>query len=132
MSTKKINQVKSQPTLTTVKSAQICYKKLPCDKILITGFWNILTAYEIRLAYGKQIADIYFRGEDCIKKVYCQDGNEAIEVYQSNIDYCTIRIGSVYKKKMFEEIVMQVKKCGNILHEIIEAVNGGEEKTINI
>ena len=41
-------------------------------------------------------------------------------------------IGSFHNKEVFSKIIAHVKKCGGLLHDIIQAVEKGEVKQIRI
>jgi hypothetical protein len=110
------------------KPATILYKKLPDDMILITGFENFLSVVELEKKYGEVIADTYTKYPDKMVKVFDTFG--VVRVHFGYND--TVCIGDVFPKKAYCGFVQRVRKCGGLLHDIIQAVNGGEVKRIEI
>ena len=108
------------------KLATILYNKLPDNMILITGFEGFLDMERILDNYGRKVASAYS------SYPYNMSGSSEFifPVGLSGISY--VRIGHVYNKKAFSDIVSHVKKCGGLLHDIIQAVNSGEVKRITI
>ena len=108
------------------KPATILYKKLPDDMILITGFENFLSIDNILDKYGRVIATTYNNYPSRIS------GDEIGVVLYGNNGKSSLRVGETCEKIEFSKIIAYVKKCGGLLHDIIQAVNGGEVKRIQI
>jgi hypothetical protein len=108
------------------KPATILYKKLPDDMILITGFDGFLSLDEIFDKYGRVIAATY-AGYIC--HMFGVSGN----LFLSGLGSTTgIAIGKLLHKEELSEIIAHVKKCGGLLHDIIQACEKGEVKRIEI
>lgn len=108
------------------KPATILYKKLPDDMILITGFENFLSIDDILDKYGRVVAITYNNYPSRIS------GDEIGVVLYGNNGKSSLRVGETCEKVEFSKIIAHVKKCGGLLHDIIQAVNGGEVKRIQI
>ncbi|MFH1146830.1 MAG: hypothetical protein V1736_03900 [Pseudomonadota bacterium] len=109
------------------KSATILYKKLPDDMILITGFEGFLNIDEILDKYGRTIAIAYNAYPSHMTGF---PNMISLVGIQSNLS--TIVIGQIHCKGAFSTIVAHVKKCGALLHDIIQACDKGEVKRIKI
>jgi hypothetical protein len=109
----------------TGKPATIFYKKLPNDMILITGFENFLSLEEIFDKYGKVIAKTYFDFP------YHMAGMTGA-LYLVGLNTTPTIVGKVLSKDDFSKLVTHVKKCGGLLHDIIQACDKGEVKRIEI
>jgi hypothetical protein len=108
------------------KPATILYKKLPDDMILITGFENFLDIEGILDKYGRKVASTY------TAYPYNMSGVDVVIFPVGLSGITSIRTGYVCNKSGFSKIVSHVKKCGGLLHDIIQAVNSGEVKRITI
>jgi hypothetical protein len=118
--------------ISTGQPATLLYKKLPDDMILITGFEGFLSLDELEKKYGKEIADTYFSYDNHMAKEYYADGEIIINVETDDENRDIVRPGSVYEKVEFSKLIAHVKKCGGLLHDIIQVCNGGEVKRIEI
>jgi hypothetical protein len=108
------------------KPATILYKKLPDNMILITGIESFINVNEIFDKYGRIVATTY-------ESYQCKMTGEPGMIFLSGLTgFGVVRIGQVYNKHDFSKIIAHVKKCGGLLHDIIQAVNGGEVKRIEI
>ena len=116
-------------------SVEIHYTKFPGNLIRIEGFGNVLSEAEIAFEYGQPVADLYF-DEACpiaMRRNYCQDGEESILIEDSEEDGpIYIHLGAIFSKDEFSELVNKMKKCGSILHEIIETNKDIRIKTVKI
>jgi len=108
------------------KPATILYKKLPDNMILITGFENFLTVDDIFDKYGRIITKAY------IDFPYRMSGAHGAVFLFGLEHFSTIGIGQLFNKHDFSKLIAHVKKCGGLLHDIIQAVNSGEVKRITI
>jgi len=108
------------------KPATILYKKLPDDMILITGFENFLDVEAILDKYGRRVASTY------TSYPYNMSGITEAIFLTGLQGVASARIGYVCSKDTFSKLIAHVKKCGGLLHDIIQAVNGGEVKRIEI
>jgi hypothetical protein len=108
------------------KSATILYKRLPDDMILITGFENFMRFDDIVDKYGRVVAITYNNYPSRIS------GDVFGVILYGNNGKPGLHVGDICKKVEFSEIIAHVKKCGGLLHGIIEAVNNGEVKKITI
>jgi hypothetical protein len=108
------------------KPATILYKKLPDDMILITGFENFKSIDNILDQYGRLIAITYNNYPSRMS------GDVSGIILYGNNGKSSLRIGETCDKAEFSKIIAHVKKCGGLLHDIIQAVNGGEVKRIEI
>jgi len=108
------------------KPATILYKKLPDNMILITGFENFLTADELMDKYGRVIAKAY--------NDYPYHMTASLSaVFMEGLDRVSfIAAGQLFHKNDFTQIRNHINRCGSLLHDIIAAVNGGQEKRITI
>lgn len=139
------------PIMSTVnvsKLATILYKKLPDNMILITGFENFLTADEVKAKFGEEVARIYFGYTSSMDKKFTEKGGVNIQIGRKSFFMVTaievkgpaklindchiVAMGDIYRKQDFSKLIGRVKKCGSLLHDIIAAVNGGQEKKITI
>jgi hypothetical protein len=109
-----------------VKPATILYKKLPDDMILITGFENFKSIDDILDQYGRVIAITYNNYPSRMS------GDASGILLYGNNGKSSLRIGEVCEKVEFSKIIAHVKKCGGLLHDIIQAVEKGEVKQIRI
>jgi hypothetical protein len=110
----------------TGKPATILYKKLPDDMILITGFEGFLSLDEIFDKYGRVVATTY---SGYSYYIYGMPGS----IFVSGLAaFGAVRTGQIYNKVEFSHLIAHVKKCGVLLHDIIQAVNAGEVKRIEI
>jgi hypothetical protein len=123
---------RKEDVVVSSKPATILYKKLPDDMILITGFEGFLMADELEKKYGKLITETYAAYEYHIVKEFYSNGQESLEVVFNDEDRDGVCVNDVYGKHEFSKIIAHVKKCGGLLHDIIQAVNGGEVKRITI
>lgn len=110
----------------TGKPATILYKKLPDNMILITEFENFLSLDEIFDKYGRVVATTYSAYS------YFMYGIPGSVFVAGLAGFGAIRTGQKYNKVEFSTFVSHVKKCGGLLHDIIQTVNGGEVKKIII
>ncbi len=108
------------------KPATILYKKLPDDMVLITGFENFLNLEEIFDKYGKIVSKAY------MDFPYYMAGLLTGAIYLMGIDYSTVTVGKIFNKHDFSRLIAHVKKCGGLLHDIIQACDKGEVKRIEI
>lgn len=106
--------------------ATILYKKLPDDMILITGFENFMDADAILDKYGRRVAFTY------TSYSYNMSGVAEIIFLVGLPGIISVRIGYVCSKDTFSKIIAHVKKCGGLLHDIIQACDKGEVKRIEI
>lgn len=108
------------------KPATILYKKLPDDMILITGFENFLSADELLDKYGRVIAKAYdnypYHMTSAMGTVFMEG--------LTGVSFITA--GQIFSRDAFTQIRNHINKCGSLLHGIITAVNGGQEKRITI
>ncbi len=109
----------------------ICYKKLPGDKIIITGFYGFLTEAEVKDRYGKDVYNAYAINEDNVFLRYDVNGNEYLILSTADGFTFNIKAGKVMTKKKFSEIKSIIKQCGNYLHELKIAMRS-EEKVVGI
>ena len=109
----------------------ICYKKLPGDKIIITGFYGFLTEAEVKDRYGEDVYNAYAINEDNVFLRYDVNGNEYLILSTANEFTFNIKAGKVMTKKKFSEIKATIKQCGNYLHELKIAMRS-EEKVVGI
>jgi len=100
------------------KPATILYKKLPDDMILITGFENFLSLDEILDKYGKRVAKAYS------DYPHHMTGDTKVVALSGVLIHQSLVIGDLFDKAKFSQIIAHVKKCGGLLHDIIQAVNG--------
>jgi hypothetical protein len=110
----------------TPKPATILYKKLPDDMILIVGLEGFMSIDDILDKYGRIIAITYNNYPSRMS------GDVIGIVLYGNNGKSSLRIGEVCDKAEFSKIIAHVKKCGGLLHDIIQAINGGEVKRIEI
>jgi len=119
-------------------SATIHYQKLPEGRMLIIGFENFLSMDDIKEKHGDIIHDAYFQypyfmdlctdtdtGEKYLSLVH-YGGGEDIESIQVVSKY------DIFTRKEFSKIVAHIKKCGQLLHDIIDARINGMVKSIKI
>jgi hypothetical protein len=109
----------------------ICYKKLPGDKVIITGFYGFLTEEEIEEQHGKDVYNAYAINEDNVFLRYDVNGIEYLVLSTANEFTFNIKVGKVMTKKKFSEIKSIIKQCGNYLHELKIAMKS-EEKVVGI
>lgn len=108
------------------KPATILYKKLPDNMILITGFENFKSIDNILDQYGRVVAITYNNYPSRMSG----DVN-GILLYGNN-GKSSLRIGEVCDKAEFSKTIAHVKRCGGLLHNIIQACDKGEVKRIEI
>jgi hypothetical protein len=114
------------PGKPTGNPATILYKKLPDDMILITGFENFKSIDDILDQYGRVIAITY---NDYPSHM---SGDVSGILLYGNNGKSSLRIGETCDKDEFSKIIAHVKKCGGLLHDIIQACDKGEVKRIEI
>ena len=110
----------------TTHPATILYKKLPDDMILITGFENFKSIDDILDQYGRIVTTAYSAYPSHMS------GLPGTMFLDGLFGFGAVRIGQVYNKKDFSTIIAHVKKCGCLLHDIIQAVEKGEVKRVEI
>lgn len=108
----------------------ICYKKLPGDKVIITGFYGFLTAQEIKENYGEEVYNAYSSNLFSMCLEYNTNGEERLMVFDPHISVM-ITIGKVFSNETFANIRKVIKQCGNYLHELKIAMKS-EEKVVGI
>lgn len=108
------------------KPATILYKKLPDDMILITGFEDFLSLDEIFDKYGRIVAAAYSGYQN---HMFGALGGVFLPGLGST---ASLMVGKLLHKQELSEIVAHVKKCGGLLHDIIQACDKGEVKRIEI
>lgn len=109
----------------------ICYKKLPGDKVIITGFYGFLTEAEVKDRHGEDVYNAYAINEDNVFLRYDVNGIEYLVLSTANGFTFNIKVGKVMTKKKFSEIKSIIKQCGNYLHELKIAMRS-EEKVVGI
>jgi len=103
-------------------STKIIYKKLPGNMVMIVGFKNFMTTKEIKNKYGDDVAKAYVVvSDDSMVMTFESDGSCALKVPLGDGLMSHIHIGDFYSDDEFSKIVASVKKCGNVLHEIVVA-----------
>ena len=112
--------------VSTTHPATILYKKLPDDMILITGFENFKSIDDILDQYGRMVATVYAAFS------YQVSGVQGAIFLTGLAGFGAVRGGQVYSKHEFSKIIAHVKKCGCLLHDIIQAVERGEVKRAEI
>ena len=110
----------------TSKPATILYKKLPDNMILITGFENFKTTDEIFMKHGITITKTYSGYP------YAMTGDVRGVMLTGLLGCSLLTLGYRCSKKDFSKIIAHVKKCGALLHDIIQACEKGEVKRIEI
>ena len=110
----------------TGKPATILYKKLPDNMILITGFENFKSIDNILDQYGRVVAITYNNYPSRMS------GDVNGLLLYGNNGKSSLRIGEVCDKAEFSKIIAHVKRCGGLLHNIIQACDKGEVKRIEI
>jgi hypothetical protein len=105
--------------------ATILYKKLPDDMILIMGFEGFLSLDEIFDKYGRVVAKAYF------DYPYHMSGI-VNSVFLSGFRMHIIAVGQLFSKAEFTDVRNHINKCGCLLHDVIQAVNDGDVKRIEI
>jgi len=134
-----INKLSSNKTPTPAipfPETRILFKELPNDRILVTGFENFLTVSQIKEKYGEIVTAAYFQGIAVVRlegdsdqliisrhQLIISRPGDALAVKQG-WNNTAISINSNFDKKQFGEIIATIKKCVNMLHQIIIAVNG--------
>lgn len=110
----------------------ITYRKLPGDKVIITGFYGFLSLKEIGEQCGKDILNVYEDNNYRTELQYDHDGEERLRLHDDADDTFTdVFVGEVFSSDEFSEIVAFVKKCGKYLHDLKIAMKL-EEKVIGI
>jgi len=118
--------------------ATIHYQKLPEGRILIVGFENFLSMDDIKEKHGDIIHDAYFQYPYFMDLCTDTDNGEkylSMVHYGGGEDINSIQVVSKYDiitRKEFSKIVAHVKKCGQLLHDIIDARLCGTVKSIKI
>ena len=137
-----------QCQVTEDPSARIIYQVMPEDKILILGFKNILTAKELRVRFGEEIANIYLGYPGHMRKEFTNLGVERLTFFGAdkriNVndplsipvslfpEVECITVGSVITKKHFNRIVVQARTAGKLMSEVFKCRSIGSVNSIKI
>jgi len=123
-SVKKIAPWRSEEEGFADESTKIIYKKLPNNMVMIVGFKNFMTAKEIKSKYGEDVAKAYVVvSDDSMVMTFESDGSSALKIPLGDGLMSHVHVGDFYSDDEFSKIIASVKKCGNVLHEIVAAFN---------
>jgi hypothetical protein len=112
--------------------ATILYRRMPGDMILIVGFENFLSAEELKSKYGETITEIYLSYQNHLERKSYTDGSIYIQILEGmEAFFDRLDIGDLLPRKVFSNIVADVKKAGSLLHEVILA-QGNDIRRIEI
>ena len=114
----------------------VCYKPLPGDKRIITGFYGFLTLKEIEEQCGEDILHVYESNDCRVVLQYDCDGEKRLRLFDDNcgkdgFDITDVYVDDIFNKDEFSEIIEHIRKCGKYLHDLKVAMKL-EEKVIGI
>jgi hypothetical protein len=103
------------------KSTKIIYKKLPGNMVMIVGFKNFMSAGEIKNQCGDDVLMAYRCKDYMVKSFNESNGIPQLIVPDGNGLSKYLYIDDLLSDDEFSKIIASIKKCGNVLHELIVA-----------
>ena len=125
MSKYPVKKAPAKPAVPHFPMTILC-QRMPEGMVIIKGFKNFLTRKEIEAKYGKDVTNIYFASPFNVEKTFEKDGEIGIELFADggNSDESGVmNIGDVFTGKDFSKVCANIKKCGELLHKIIDFQN---------
>ena len=101
----------------------ILCQRMPEGMVIIKGFENFLTRKELEEKYGEDIVNIYFASPVHAEKIFYASGQSRIEIEINEFRLIQISSGDVMTNKDFSKVCANIKKCGELLHKIIDFQN---------
>ena len=111
------------------QSAKIQYMKIPNKLIKVVGFENFLTLEEIRDQKGADVALAYRENKMFMYRKDVLGEAESICIAGTYAN-SHLLVGDILTEEEFKTWVNQVKKCGELLHEIVVSFDIPMIKTI--